>query len=189
MARIPYATTAQVAELMRNVRLPGDSAPINSLRMLAHTPAIGGHVLRLIYSILKADIDFRLRELAILRVTRHCDARYAWIQHTEIARTVGVSDEQIAALEEGDAPADLFSQRERAVLSFTDEVLRGPRVSDRTFAELQAELSPSEVVELLLTIGYFRMIGGLLTTLDIELDPPYATTLLEMAGEITARVK
>ena len=58
MARIPYATPGQCEELMREVRLPVDAVPTNSLRMLAHVPAIGGAVLRLIHAILaNADLD------------------------------------------------------------------------------------------------------------------------------------
>ena len=63
---------------MREVRLPVDAVPTNSLRMLAHVPAIGG-VLRLIHAILaNADLDLGLRELAILRVTQRDQARYDW---------------------------------------------------------------------------------------------------------------
>ncbi len=184
MARIPYATTTQYEELMRDIRLPENAAPTNALRMLAHAPAIGGSALRLIYSILAgADLDFCLRELTILRVTQRCQARYAWVQHAAIARAIGVSDEQIAALEQGNAPTRLFTRRERILLAFTDEVLDATRVSDHTFSQAREEFSPREVVELLLTIGYFRMIGGLLTTLDIELDEPCAAELLELACE------
>lgn len=189
MTRIPYATDDQFEELTRHARPPEDATSINSLRMLAHTPAIGSAVLRLIYTILtKADIDLGLRELVILRVAQHCRASYVRIQHTELARAVGVTDAQIAALERGDMPADLFSKRERAVLELTDEVLRGPQVSDRVFGELRDELTSSEVVELLLTIGYFRMIGGLLTTLDVELDTPCASELLALSCKVAGDI-
>jgi hypothetical protein len=47
--------------------------------MLAHVPAIGGAVLRLIHAIpANADLDLGLRELAILRVTQRDQARYDW---------------------------------------------------------------------------------------------------------------
>ena len=47
---------------MREVRLPVDAVPTNSLRMLAHVPAIGGAVLRLIHAIpANADLDLGLR--------------------------------------------------------------------------------------------------------------------------------
>jgi 4-carboxymuconolactone decarboxylase len=185
MARIPYATPAQYEELMRGIRLPEDTARTNAFRMLAHAPAIGGSVLRLIFTVLaEADLDFYLHELVILRVTQRCQAHYAWAQHAAIARGIGITDEHIAALERGDAPAALFTRRERVVVAFADEVLDATRVSDHTFALVREELSSREIVELLVTIGYFRMIGGLLATLDVDLDRPCALELLEMAYEV-----
>jgi 4-carboxymuconolactone decarboxylase len=171
MARIPYATPGECDALMREVRLPVDAVPTNSLRMLAHAPAIGGAVLRLIHTILaNADLDLGLRELAILRVTQRDQTRYAWTQHAAIAKAIGVGESQIAALERGRIPAELFSSRERALLVFVDEALDLPRVTDETFARAQEEFTARELVELLLTIGYFRMIGRLLTTLDLEVE-------------------
>lgn len=185
MARIPYANTEQYEELLRDIRFPDNAAPTNAFRMLAHAPAIGGSVLRLIYTILaEADLDFGLRELAILRVSQRCHARYAWVQHVAVARAIGIEEAQIEALEHGNAPAGIFNRRERIVLAFTDEVLDDTRVSPHTFVRAQEEFSSRELVELLLTIGYFRMMSGLLTTLDIELDAPCTTDLLELASEV-----
>ena len=182
MARIPFASPEQYEELMRNIRLPEDAARTNAIGMLAHAPAIGASVLKLIHSILTAaDLDFFLHELVILRVSQRCQAWYAWTQHIAIAQAIGFSDAQTAALTRGDAPEELFSPRERAVITFIDEVLEQPRVSDRTFERVQQEFSTREVVELLVTIGYFRMIGSLLTTLEVEVDSPRAEELLELA--------
>jgi 4-carboxymuconolactone decarboxylase len=184
MARIPYATTLQYEELLREIRFPEDTVPSNAFGMLAHAPAIGSSVLRLIYTILgEADLDFGLRELAILHVSRRCQAWYVWAQHIAIARAIGVDDEQIAGMERGEFPSEIFSRRERIVLAFTDEVIDNARVPDQTFAQARDEFSARELVELLLTIGSFRMISSLLTTLDIELDAPHGAELLEMACE------
>ena len=104
-----------------------DAVPTNSLRMLAHVPAIGGAVLRLIHAIpANADLDLGLRELAILRVTQRDQARYAWTQHAAIAKAIDISEGQIDALEHGQIPAKLFSSRERALLAFVDEALDLP---------------------------------------------------------------
>lgn len=171
MARIPYASPEQYDELMRNISLPETAGPTNAFGMLAHTPAIGGSVLRLIFAIqADSDLDFFLHELVILRVTQYSQAQHAWVQNVAIAKAIGVSEAQIASLERGTAPASLFTRRERIVLAFTDEVLNFARASDHTFALLRDELSAREIVELLLTIGYFRMVGGLFSTLDVEPD-------------------
>jgi alkylhydroperoxidase family enzyme len=115
----------------------------------------------------------------ILRVAQRGEARYAWVQHAAIAGAVGVSDVQIAALQQGEVRAGLFTDRERAALAFTDAILDGPRISDDTFAQAREQFPPREVVELLLTVGYFRMIGSLMTTLEIEPEPAWAAQALD----------
>jgi 4-carboxymuconolactone decarboxylase len=180
MARLPYADQAQFAELIRQAAFPENTPPTNAFRMLAHAPAVAAPALRLVAAVLtETDLDSRLRQLVILRVVQRCQARYAWIQHAAIALAVGVSAAQVAALERGDVPAELFTGRECMALAFADEILDGPHVADDTFVCVRAQFSPREVVELLLTVGYFRMIGSLMTTLDIEPDPAWAAQALE----------
>ena len=42
--------------------------------------------------------------------------------------------------------------------------------------------SPHELLELLLLIGYFRLMNGLMTALDVELEPPFGVKILALAG-------
>jgi alkylhydroperoxidase family enzyme len=189
MARLPYTTPAQLAELMRHTPFGEAVQPANIFRMLAHAPAVGAPALQLVYAILtQADLDPRLRELVILRVAQRCEARYAWVQHAAIAASVGVSDTQIAALERGDLTADHFTTRENTALAFTDEVLDIPRVADDTFAWVREQFTPREVVELFLTVGYFRLMDRLVTALDLELERAFGVQALDRArsAEIVA---
>jgi alkylhydroperoxidase family enzyme len=91
-----------------------------------------------------------------------------------------VSDAQIAALERGETPADLFSGREQTAFTLADEVLETSRCADDTFAAVRGLFSPREVVELLSLIGYFRMICGLMTTLDVESESPFGVKILNL---------
>jgi 4-carboxymuconolactone decarboxylase len=123
----------------------------------------------------------KLRELVILRVAQRSDGLYVWSQHVAIARTVGVTDTHIAALGRGEAPAGLFTDRERRTLAFADDVLERPCCSDHTLAAVRELFSAREIVELVLLIGYFRMISGLMTTPDVELEAPFGVKILESA--------
>ena len=69
----------------------------------------------------------RLRELAILRVGRLSRAAYEVFQHERIAREAGVTDDKIAALRDATIEAPAFSDNEKAVLRFTDDVVRNVR--------------------------------------------------------------
>jgi 4-carboxymuconolactone decarboxylase len=184
MARFPYATPAQFAELMRQGGFPEQTPQTNAFSMLAHAPGVSAPALRLVFALLtETALDPRLRELAILRVAQRCDGPYVWGQHFALARTGGVTDAQTAALERGEAPADLFTERERTVFAYADEVLDGPRSSDDTFAAVRELFSPRQVVELVLLIGYFRMVCSAMTTLDVEVESPFGAKVLDLVRD------
>src|SRR6266852_2010560 len=80
----------------------------------------------------RCELDPVLRELAIVRVGRLSRAAYEVFQHERIAREVGVGEEKIAALRDATIEAPAFSDNEKAVLRFTDDVVRNVRASDKT---------------------------------------------------------
>ena len=87
MARLCYATEAQLRELIRQSGLPENAPPANAFRMFAHAPAVGAATLRLVFALLtETDLDPQLRELIILRAAQRCDCRHAWVQHVAKAR-------------------------------------------------------------------------------------------------------
>lgn len=98
--------------------------------------------------------------------------------HVAIARGAGVEEAQIAALEQGEAPPSLFDQRACAAFAFADEVLKNCPASDRTFTAVRDLFSPREIVELLMLIGYFQMISGVMTTLEVEVESPFGAEIL-----------
>jgi alkylhydroperoxidase family enzyme len=119
------------------------------------------------------ELDPLLRELAILRVARITPhAEYEWVQHVPIARAVGAGDEQVVALERDDPEAGCFSDLQRAVLRFTSEVVRDAQATDATLERLRADLSPREVVELLMVIGQYMMVARVMATTRMEIDQP-----------------
>jgi 4-carboxymuconolactone decarboxylase len=129
------------------------------------------------------ELDPLLRELAILRVARLTPhAEYEWVQHVPIARAVGATEDQVAALERDDAEAPCFSEAERAVLRFTTEVVEGARASDEAMNKLRTMLSPGEIVELLMVIGQYMMVARVMATTHMELDEPAGPGALSAAG-------
>ena len=181
VARLPYPDPSGSPEPVREAlaALP----PLNIFRMLSHAETAFRPFLRFGGAILgRLELDPKLRELAILQVARDAEAEYEWVQHVEISREVGVPDEQIAAVEADRLDDPSLGGRERAVLRFAREVVAGPRVSDATFAAVEAQLSPQEIVELLLTVGNYLMLARVMTTLELELDDPAGGQVLGSAG-------
>jgi 4-carboxymuconolactone decarboxylase len=114
-------------------------------------------------------IDPKLREIAILRTAKDCHSVYEWTQHVPAAKHVGVTSEQIAAIENWQI-AGCFSEVERLVLQFTDEVNANVKASRATVEALKRHLSPGEIIELLVIIGHWRQTASILETTEVELE-------------------
>jgi 4-carboxymuconolactone decarboxylase len=169
LARIPYPDPGGAPDSVREAlaALP----PLNIFRMLAYAETAFRPFLRFGGAILgDLQLDPRLRELAILEVAKRSGAEYEWVQHVAIGRGVGLTENQIAAVQQGELHDPSLSDVDRAVLQFAAEVVDGSRVSDQTFAEVSRRLVPREIVELLLTIGEYLMLARLMTTLELEID-------------------
>ena len=179
MARLPYVDPATAPAPVRELleRLP---VKLNVFRMMAHAATDFRPLVGLGSAILaRQKLSPKLRELAILRVAALSPARYEWVQHVPIAQATGATAAQITALERGEIAADTFDAVERAVLRFTTEVLCDVRASEATFAEAARHLSAQEIVELIVTVGYYMLIARLLETTAVDLDPPSGTKVVD----------
>ncbi len=175
MARVSLLRDDEVPPVFqqRFQRITADGRPVlNLFRVMAHCPEIGHRFLQLGTAILmKGVLPPRLRELAILRVGQLNRSLYEWTQHLALARRAGVSQQQIDTLQDWH-DSFAFSEEEKAVLRYTDEVTTNIRVNDETFAALKRFLSEEGVVELTTTIGYYGMVCRILEALQVELEAP-----------------
>jgi alkylhydroperoxidase family enzyme len=183
MARLPFVEPEQASPRVREV-LEAQAVPLKIFRMMAHAETCFRPLLRLGSSILeRQQLDARLREFAILQAATLTPGEYEWVQHVPIARRTGATDAQIAALERADFEADCFDETERLVLRFNAETLQGAKVSDECFAAMKERFSAREIVELILTLGYYSMLARLTEVTETDLDAPAGVRLLEtMAG-------
>ncbi len=168
MPRIPYYEVENATG--KHAEFLGKLQPhLNIYRMLANSEAGLKGFVRMGNALLyRCELDPVLRELAILRVGRLSRAAYEVFQHERIAREAGMAEEKIAALRDATAGAPAFNDTEKAVLRFTDDVVRNVRASDKNLKAVHAFLSPGAVVELTLTIGYYMMVCRFLETTGVE---------------------
>lgn len=168
MARIPYFDIEKAEGRAKKAyeKLP----KLNIFRMLGHSGELVDGFNRLGVQILYfTKLDPVLREIAIIRVGVLSGAKYEVWQHERIGRQLGMSDALLAAIREGpDAAA--FSDLEKRVMRFTDDVTKNVRASDATFAPLAERLSHQEMQELTLTIGYYMMVCRFLETFDVDIE-------------------
>lgn len=167
MARMDYvdadAANDRVQELLSKLNHK------NIFRMLAHSPSHFETYVRMGNAIrFKGELDSGLRELAITRAGILCKSDYEVIAHKRISKGVGLEDAKIDALEEG-AEANAYSDLEKDVLRFTDEVVTTDMVSDELFERLQGQLTQGAMVELHLAIGFYIMTSKFLVTFGVDL--------------------
>jgi 4-carboxymuconolactone decarboxylase len=108
----------------------------------------------------------RLRELAILRVAHRTDSKYEWVQHVKMGRSVGLTDDEIAGLQSGEA-ADAF---DRIVLAAVDELLATYELSDATWSALGERFDKRQRMDFVFTIGCYVTVSMALKTFGVELE-------------------
>lgn len=169
MALLPYLDEKDAAPEVLKI-LKSGAIVLNVQRMTANAQSIFLQRSRLSNALFtQIKIDPRLREIAILRTAKDCKSVYEWTQHVPAAKHVGVSEEQIAAIENWQT-AKCFSDLERLVLQFTDEVNANVKASRVTLEALKQHLSPGEIIELLIIIGHWRQTASILKTTEVELE-------------------
>lgn len=148
----------------------GEGPILNIFRTLAHHPKLmkrwlvfGNHVLA------KSTLRPRERELVILRVGWLCRAGYEWGQHVLIARECGVSEDEIERITQGpDAPG--WDELARTMLRATDELHTDAFISDETWRALSTRLDTEQVLDLIFTVGQYRLVSMALNTLGVQPD-------------------
>jgi len=71
-----------------------------------------------------------------------------------------------------DAP--VFSELQRQVMAFTDDIVVNKRAGDATFDPLCKALGYKQIQELVITIGYYMMVSCFLETFDVDIEAPGA---------------
>jgi alkylhydroperoxidase family enzyme len=169
MARIDYCDPTKASDRIREILDKNRNA--NIFRMMAHSPAYFEQYCRLGRAIRhKGELDPVLRELAITRTGILCEAPYEVAAHKRIGSNVGVTEAQNEALANWQK-ADCFNEVERAVLAFTDEIVRLRKPTDATFKAVAARLTPGALVELQLSVGFYIMTSKFLETFEVDLQP------------------
>ena len=101
---------------------------------------------------------------------------YEWTQHWRIALGVGVDEDDLLAVRDWRA-ADRFGDAERAVLAATDETVADGAISAATWDACLTHVSDDPVVllELVSAIGLWRMVSGVLRSLEVPLEDGVAS--------------
>jgi len=165
-------------------KIEGNGATVlNLYRAVGHSPSTISSFIKLGNVLLnRAELPARLRELAILRIASLAGSEYEWQQHVPIATEIGISPQQINEISQWNN-STVFSDEERAILQYTDEVATDVTVKDTTFTSLQKYLSERSIVELTISIAYWGMIARVLVPLNIEIEERSVGSATDLLGK------
>jgi AhpD family alkylhydroperoxidase len=169
MARIPYPdiTTPEAQPLAEQIIAERGSV-LHLYRMLLHSPPVAAGWLHYLTAIRQQCVlSGDLRELVIMRVAALNGASYEADQHAPYALREGVSQAQLDALADWEN-SDLFDERTRAVLAYTDAMTRKVQVADPIFTAVRAVCEDRILVELTATIAAYNMVSRFLEALQIH---------------------
>jgi alkylhydroperoxidase family enzyme len=112
-------------------------------------------------------LSARIRELLIVRIGVLCRSEYEWAAHAPALRRAGMSDAEILRVVEGPGTG---SDVETVLLRAVDELHRDYVVSDATWRQLAASFDSKQLLDILTTIGGYRMVSMALNTFGVQLE-------------------
>ena len=170
MTRIAYREPEEMSDEARE--LTAKRGNLNVYRALANADKVfTGWMLAGHAALTSPVVPVRLREIVVLRTAFLMDSRYELGQHRDVARTAGLSADEIKAVtSESDWQQDYFDAAELALLQLTTELVTTRNVSAEVFDQVQTALGSEATMEVLMVISRYAGLALMLNALEVDLD-------------------
>ncbi|MEQ8718416.1 MAG: carboxymuconolactone decarboxylase family protein [Acidimicrobiales bacterium] len=153
-------TEGPVAKVLSKLEATGQDLTV--LRLLANSPTVFRPFVRLSSTLMyDGALPEKVREVVILWMGRNRPHSYEWIEHVLIARRVGLSDEQIDAIERDDLDGDLFTDEQRLAVVVAAQLLGDHALPPETFEAAVDTWGLETFIELVMVVGWW---GGTVPT-------------------------
>jgi 4-carboxymuconolactone decarboxylase len=117
-------------------------------------------------------VEPREREIVIHRTCARAGAEYEWGVHVlAFGKPLGLGDEQIAATVQGSAEDPVWSEQDAQLIRLADELHEACMVSDELWAELAERFSDDQLLELVITAGWYRLLSYVINAAGVEHEP------------------
>jgi alkylhydroperoxidase family enzyme len=117
-------------------------------------------------------VDPRDREVMIHRTCARAGAEYEWGVHAvAFGKPLGLSDEQLAATVSGTAEDPAWSAQDALLIRLCDELHDTCGVSDSLWGELAARFRSDQLLELVITAGWYRLLSYVINAVRVGLEP------------------
>jgi alkylhydroperoxidase family enzyme len=106
----------------------------------------------------RGSISLRDREIVIDRTCWRCGCEYEWGVHVAFfCPKAQLTADEIRAVTTDSA--DAFPPRDRLLIAMCDELHAASSITDALWAQLAAEWSPAQLVELVVLAGFYHLIA------------------------------
>jgi 4-carboxymuconolactone decarboxylase len=117
-------------------------------------------------------IQAREREIVILRTCARAGVEYEWGVHVlAYGKLIGLSEEQIAATVSGAADDRAWSERDALLVRVADELHDTCGISDALWPALAERFSDDQLLEIVITAGWYRLLSYVINAARIEPEP------------------
>jgi uncharacterized peroxidase-related enzyme len=142
----------------------------NIYKALAHKPAILAAMGPFVAAVQQPDeIDVKLKERIILRVSMLNRSAYCTHAHEQISAKMGFTSAEIAEM--SDPATAGIAEDERAALAYAEELtLRPGDIADDTYEALGRHFSESQIVEITMVAALYNMINRFNEALKLDLE-------------------
>jgi len=149
----------------------GEERALNIFTTLDRHPDLFRRWLALGGALLDGKLTARTRELVILRTAHLIDSNYEWSQHVPAAAAAGVDAAEIESLRD---PLNVHSwlEADRVALEAADELHETFALSDETWETLSRHFDAPRLIELLMLVGFYHLVGLMISGLRIEIEAP-----------------
>lgn len=117
----------------------------------------------------RTKLSGRVREMAILIVAAHWDSAFEWSAHESVGRSVGVTQDEMAAIRSKIVP-NLADETERGCISLAMALVRGD-IDDDTWATWAGVISHEAIFELATLVGYYSTLALQLRVFRVDDSP------------------
>ena len=172
MSRIPAASqTPNVSAIFQEIKGAFGRVPNLFSTYAHHPPLLAANWNKVKAVMMEGALSRKVKETIAVLVSRDNSCKYCVAAHTGALRAIGVTDEELAAIEEDLEKAD-FSTKEKALINFARKANREPlHISDVKFEALRRTgANDAEIVEALGVMELFTSFNKFLDSLEVEID-------------------
>jgi 4-carboxymuconolactone decarboxylase len=118
-----------------------------------------------------ATVPPELREVVIHRTCALTGARYEWGVHAaSFGRQLGFSDAQLYSTVHGSSEDPCWDPRQASVFRLAEELHENSTVSDALWEQLAEQFATEQLLELIVTAGWYHVIGYVCNSARVPLE-------------------